>query len=203
MHTYPRSHTPYQRRLAMFYVFNDVVQYAAKNHQLKYLEHGSGTFLPEVSRTLERLSAKEKAPFIRVLSIWAERHVYSVSFVEKLRTQWESHVPVQSQPHSDTSRSPLQGARKRLLQGDPKLVDMLEVGARLQMQSAQTDRFAREVQSVAPSGNNSFFPADVTSTQIASGDPLGPILASMSAELVDLTSFLVTVKASLLEAAHT
>ena len=38
----------YGRRLSLFYLFNDVVQFAAKDHSIGFLEHGCSVFIPEV-----------------------------------------------------------------------------------------------------------------------------------------------------------
>lgn len=46
--TLPRAVHHYMSHLALFYLFNDIVQYSARSHIHGYLEHGANVFLPEV-----------------------------------------------------------------------------------------------------------------------------------------------------------
>lgn len=178
-----RGHAPVSKRLTIFYLFNDLVQYAARVHAPNFLEFGSTIFLPEVTRILERLSAKEKAPFIRTLSIWEERRVYSASYIHRIRLCWEGpsdSVASQSQAsHMEESRQDQPLARsKRSLTGDPKLTDISEIAERLLRQIECSQHLSEAL--MEPLGNGS---GNSVSQGTHSGDQLVSLLASLSLEL--------------------
>lgn len=178
-----RGHAPVSKRLTIFYLFNDIVQYAARAHAPKFLEYGSTIFLPEVIRILDRLSAKEKAPFIRTLSIWEERRVYSASYIQKIRQIWGGHSDIgasQSQAsHMEESRQDQPLVRsKRLLTGDPKLTDISEIAERLSRQIQCSQHLSDAL--IEPLGNGS---GNSVPQGTHSGDPLVSLLASLSCEL--------------------
>ncbi len=70
---------------------------------IPFLEHGSNVFLSFVTTLLGRFSLKEKTPFVRVLSIWEERRVFSPHFIERLRSQWDPSRSVSSPTASQSS----------------------------------------------------------------------------------------------------
>jgi len=45
-----RADSSYNKRLSLFYLFNDLIQVAARDRLLQYLEHGPNIFLPEVCK---------------------------------------------------------------------------------------------------------------------------------------------------------
>ena len=150
-----RGHIPYPRRLAIFYLFNDILQYAARGNMIEYLEQGTAEFLPCVGDVLERLSSKEKSPFIRVLIIWGERHVLSLNYVEKLKCQWtqqsDTVPPQHDEPVAEQTRIGSVSTQKKLLHGDPKLVNHHEIMQRLLMQSKVSTDIADSISRLIPS----------------------------------------------------
>ena len=140
--TFHRSHIPLPRRLALFYLFNDIVQYAAKIRGYHYLESGASVFLPQVPNVLEKLTQKEKAPYLRTLDIWEERRVYSGSFLSKLRDTWGKNQNQVAERIEDATGIPptRMEEKKRLVNGEPKLVDVRLVAERLELQIAATQR---------------------------------------------------------------
>jgi hypothetical protein len=45
-----RNASSYTKRLSLFYLFNDLIQIAARDRLVQYLEHGPNLFLPQVCK---------------------------------------------------------------------------------------------------------------------------------------------------------
>jgi hypothetical protein len=93
---------------------------------------------------MERLTEKERSPYIRTLAIWEERRVYSNTFIGKLRNHWnQNHGNHRSEKPGESGHKPMTMIfedKKRLLNGDPKLVEVPIILERLKMQLSVTDR---------------------------------------------------------------
>ena len=87
------------RRLLIFYLFNDIVQYAARKRLTEFLEKGSGVFLHGFGPLIDRLPIAERSTYLRTIDIWRDRAVYSASFCSRLRNEWETY-PTIHQPSS-------------------------------------------------------------------------------------------------------
>lgn len=178
------SHT---KRLAIFYLFNDIIQYAARDHKIDYLEEGSSIFIPVVSQYLEGCAPKDKVPFVRTLTIWAERHVLSKRFVEKLKIQWESQVqaPVSqsvSMPPDETMNEPSAEPRKPVLSGDPKMFNLDVISERLNQQQKSNSAILAELKKVMLSDDACYHDATMQSS-LGRGDQIRALSASLTAEL--------------------
>lgn len=162
-----------------------MIQYAARAHKFEYLEHGSGVFLPVVTRHLERFSSKEKAPFLRTLSVWGERQVYSTGFVDKLREQWEKTAQEVSSSDVKTpvDTTPKRAAKRRLLEGDPKLFRIQEIADRLHLQGISTNRILSSMSSALPKRGEVFIAASVAPHPIPDYDMISALKTSLHAEL--------------------
>ena len=163
-----------------------MIQYAARSHKFEYLEHGSGVFLPVVTRHFERFSSKEKGPFLRTLSVWGDRHVYSAGFVEKLREQWEKPVQEADSPGVKTPvhAIPPQASKRKLLDGDPKLFSIREVAERLHVQGISTNRILSSITLILPKKNERFIASSpLTSQRAPDFDVISALKASLNAEL--------------------
>lgn len=78
------------KRLLIFYLFNDIVQNAARKRQTEFLEAGSGIFLHGFGPLIHRLPLTERKSYIRTVDIWKDRHVYSENFCARLVADWSS-----------------------------------------------------------------------------------------------------------------
>ena len=78
------------KRLLIFYLFNDIVQYASRKRLTEFLEAGSGVFLHGFGPLVHRLPVSERKSYIRTVEIWKERHVYSENFCARLAADWSS-----------------------------------------------------------------------------------------------------------------
>lgn len=157
-----RSHVSYQRRLALFYLFNDVVQFAAKDHLVAFLEHGCSVFIPAVSKIVERLSDSERAPFLRTLSVWDERRVFSVHFVDRLRSTWSMKEP-----------------------------ETKEIVSSISLQRHCSDQLVHELLSILPKKVNGFISVESLIPKIEDTHTVRALAISLSTELNDLVAILV------------
>ena len=177
----------------MFYVFNDIVQYAARSQLNEYLEFGSSIFLPEVGLLIERLSMKEKNPFIRTLSIWEERHVFSSSFISRVRAHWERPVAESVSPgHALTPKASSTRAdfpnrscsTRSLLHGDPKLVDPVEIARRLAAQIRISNSIVENIEGSASETEKELTPVSLETPRIDSCDKIQALRSTLSVELM-------------------
>ena len=181
------------RRLTLFYVFNDIVQYAARSQLNDYLEFGSSIFLPEVGLFIERLSVKEKNPFIRTLSIWEERHVFSSSFISRVRAHWERQVAESVSPGSGLTPKPSNTradfpnrscSTRTLLHGDPKLVDPVEIARRLAAQIRISSRIVESLDTCSSETEKELIAVSLETPRIDSCDKIQALRSALSVELM-------------------
>ena len=85
-----------QKRLVIFYLFNDLAQASARKHQIAFLEAGASFFIPRFAAFVHKLSFPERKPYLRTVEIWRERHVYSVNYCTKLYKEWSQDAFVES-----------------------------------------------------------------------------------------------------------
>ena len=78
------------KRLLIFYLFNDIVQYSARKRITEFLEKGSGVFLHGFGPLVHRLPIAERSSYLRTIDIWRERAVYSENFCARLKIEWGS-----------------------------------------------------------------------------------------------------------------
>ncbi len=140
---------------------------------------------------MERLSSKEKAPFIRTLSIWEERHVLSKNYVQKLRQLWDS-IPSDPQLANQTTSSVDKAERLTetisrpigpLLRGDPKCFDAVIVKERLIHQATCNSKLVKALKSCLPQESDVLFDVKCQNIQYPDGDPLKALQAGLIAEL--------------------
>ena len=165
-----------------------MIQYAARDHKVDYLEQGSLIFIPEVTLYLERCPSKDKSPFLRTLDIWAERHVLSKRFVERVKAQWEAanQLPQPDPVPVDTAMEPqpqIQIEPKALMTGDPKMFDLGVISERLILQQKSNAAILDELRKLFPSSENSFHDATTHASKLRDGDPIKALVAGLTAEL--------------------
>lgn len=140
---------------------------------------------------MERLSTKEKAPFIRTLSIWEERHVLSKNYVQKLRQLWNS-IPSDPQLANQTASSNNKAERlpetitepkSPLLRGDPKCFDVEIVKERLIHQATCNSKLVKVLKSCLPQESDVLFDVKCQNIHYPDGDPLKALQAGLIAEL--------------------
>jgi hypothetical protein len=184
-----RLHSSFTRRLSLFYLFNDIIQYAAKDHNTSYLEHGSNVFIPVVTHHIERFSDKEKSPFLRTLTIWGERHILSKRFVERLRSLWEHHHPKQIDGQTvddgtDSARHATSfNAKRTIFHGDPKQFDRTTVRERLQNQIISNSHYVSQLKELLTVDDNSFLTCSTSGPPVFDQDPVCALRAGLTAEL--------------------
>jgi hypothetical protein len=180
---------PYTTRLSIFYLFNDLAQYAARDKRYDYLEHGSSIFLAVVTQYVQKFSSKERSPFIRTLSVWGERHVFSRGFLDKLRTHWEStaHVDAVPEPMKPSPAKISQPAQpnvsKLSYRGDPKMFDLQEVLKRLDMQAAVSASILSELNSTLINIGGDVPSTTGSSNKVPEYDPILALKACLAAEM--------------------
>jgi len=191
--TLSRSQNQFTKRLTLFYVFNDIVQYAARSQLTDYLECGSSIFLPEVGLLIERLSHKERSPFIRTLTIWQERHVFSSTFIGRVRAHWERPLSDSSGAYSaremkdPTIKTPHQlrnDPTRSLLHGDPKLVSVEEISKRLSNQIRISNELVQNIEQKSAEAGEKLIPVTVETPRTDGTDYIRGLRASLSAELM-------------------
>ena len=162
---------------------------------VQYLEHGTGEFIPVVTSVLERFSSRERQPFIRVLDIWAERHVLSRKYVEKLKVQWSAHTReghhVERADDSSASstnirvdETPHRPQLHKLYHGEPKLVDPRDISHRLVHQSKVTATCVRDIRRSMSEISSNMIPITQADIQTPVASALSGLRVSLSAEIL-------------------
>ena len=132
---------------------------------------------------MQRLSLKERSPFLKTIDIWEERKLLSSTFLAKLRTVWQKTSTPQSKDLRITSEDLSIAHRPKLIHADPKLCDLREISTRLSTQMTITSSLAKDLISSCPQSPDSLYPCESIASPIH--DPCVPnrILVSLCAEL--------------------
>eukprot|EP01071_Lankesteria_metandrocarpae_P003627 Lankesteria_metandrocarpae@DN3079_c0_g1_i2.p1 len=81
-----------RNRLALFYVFNDLVQ----KFQSHFAECGMLAFLKVIASRISSEPVEDQRRYMRTVSIWQQRVVYPQRAAEKIRTLFRTKYPVQA-----------------------------------------------------------------------------------------------------------
>ncbi len=97
--------------------------------------------------TIEKMSEKERAPFLRTLQVWDERRVFSSTYVTRLRAAWDAKPVLPDAPSWIENQ-----CDSRLLHGDSRMANSDEILHRVVKQSNVsqifTERLLKSIHSI-------------------------------------------------------
>jgi CID domain len=81
------------KNLTLFYLFNEIVQTAARKQITDFLEIGAAHFMPIFTDTvILPLPIEKRKDFIRVIEIWKDRkNVYSEKYCNQIIDLWKTN----------------------------------------------------------------------------------------------------------------
>ena len=94
------------RRLAIFYLCNDILQYSSRKQITEFLEKSAGIFFPGFTPYIHRLAISERRPYLRVIEIWKERRVFSENFCNRLINDWSGGIQKTRRETAPQSKKP-------------------------------------------------------------------------------------------------
>lgn len=136
-----------------------------------------------MSALVQRMSLKERSPFLKTIDVWDERKLLSSAFLHKLRAVWQKAASPQSKDLKITADDLSIAHRPRLIHTDPKLCDMREIASRLLMQTNVSSGLASELGTSLPVSGEPFFHCDSSGNAIHDPEILNRLLVSLCSEL--------------------
>ena len=132
---------------------------------------------------MQRLSLKERSPFLKTIDIWEERKLLSSAFLAKLRAVWQKASTPQSKDLTITQADLSIAHTPKLINADPKLCDLREISARLSQQLNVTSEMANRIMASCVASSGSLYPCDSAESPIQDPCVLNRILVSLCSEL--------------------
>lgn len=149
----------------------------------KYVTLSTHHDLFQVSMIVQRLSVKERAPFLKTVDVWEERKLLSSVFLGKLRTVWQKASSARTSQLHITAEDISVAHRPKLINADPKLCDLEQVASRLSQQLAVSSVLANEITGSSTLNGSQLFPCVPGHTPIPDPFILHRLVASLCSEL--------------------
>lgn len=136
-----------------------------------------------MSVVVQRMSLKERSPFLKTIDVWDERKLLSSAFLSKLRAVWQKAASPQTKDLKITADDLSIAHRPRLIHTDPKLCDLREIASRLSLQIHVSDGLAKGLTDSLPVSEGNMYPCESLGSAVHDPEVLNRLLVSLCSEL--------------------